>query len=159
MGCPRLLTAVTLAGAICFAAGLQKEFTQQQRRWWAFQPVAKPAVPSPRNQSWVRNPIDAFVMAKLEDKGLHPAPPADKITLIRRATLDLTGLPPLPKKCRLSLTTPLPTPSLKWSTACSPRPATANDGRGTGWTWRATPTAKASRATRRAPTSGAIAIT
>jgi uncharacterized protein DUF1549/uncharacterized protein DUF1553 len=89
---------VTLIGAACFAAGLQKEFTTQQRRWWAFQKVAKPALPATRQQSWVRNDIDAFVLAKLEEKGLHPAPPADKVTLIRRATLDLTGLIPTPEE-------------------------------------------------------------
>ena len=86
MGYPRFLTSMALVGAICFAAGVQKEFTAQQRRWWAFQKVVKPAVPSPKDQSWVRNPIDAFILAKLEEKGLHPAPPAGKITLIRRAT-------------------------------------------------------------------------
>ena len=98
MGCHRFLTAVALVGAICFAASVQKEFTPQQRRWWAFQKVAKPAVPAPKDQTWVRNDIDAFVLAKLEEKGLHPAPPADKITLIRRATLDLTGLLPTPEE-------------------------------------------------------------
>src|SRR5438132_13693189 len=98
MDCPRFLTAAALAGAICFAAGVQKEFTAQQRRWWAFQTVAKPALPSLKDQSWVRNDIDAFILAKLEEKGLHPAPPAGKITLIRRATLDLTGLIPTPEE-------------------------------------------------------------
>jgi Protein of unknown function (DUF1549)/Protein of unknown function (DUF1553) len=98
MGCPRVLTTVALAGAVCFAASVQKEFTQQQRRWWAFQKVAKPPVPATKDQAWVHNDIDAFVLAKLEEKGLHPAPPADKITLIRRATLDLTGLLPTPEE-------------------------------------------------------------
>src|SRR5579862_8707219 len=97
MRCPRLLTAAVL-GVACLAAGLQKDFTPQQRRWWAFQKVVKPAVPAPKDSSWVHNPIDAFVLAKLEEKGLHPAPAADKITLIRRATLDLTGLLPTPEE-------------------------------------------------------------
>ena len=47
MGYPRFLTSMALVGAICFAAGVQKEFTAQQRRWWAFQKVVKPAVPTP----------------------------------------------------------------------------------------------------------------
>ena len=71
-----------------------KPFTESQKRWWAFQPVVKPALPTVKNTSWVRNPVDAFILARLEDKGLSPSPPADKITLIRRASLDLIGLPP-----------------------------------------------------------------
>jgi hypothetical protein len=62
---------------------------------WAFRPVSRPAVPSPRLGP-VRNPIDAFVLARLEKEGLRPSPEADKVTLIRRVTLDLTGLPPTP---------------------------------------------------------------
>src|SRR5213076_503773 len=62
---------------------------------WAFQPVKAPAVPEVRNpQSRLRNPIDAFVLAKLSDKGLSPALQADRRTLIRRAYFDLIGLPP-----------------------------------------------------------------
>src|SRR5204863_3235888 len=65
--------------------------------YWAFQPVAKPAVPSVQNRAWVRTPIDAFVLAKLEGKKLKPNPPADKTTLLRRAYFDLIGLPPSPQ--------------------------------------------------------------
>jgi cytochrome c553 len=66
---------------------------------WAFQPVRTPAVPEIRNhKSEIRNEIDAFVLAKLEAAGLKPAPPADKRVLIRRATFDLTGLPPTPEE-------------------------------------------------------------
>jgi hypothetical protein len=61
---------------------------------WAFQmPVAAP-VPTVKNAAWVKTPIDALVAVKLEAKGLKPAPPADKATLLRRATVDLTGVPP-----------------------------------------------------------------
>ena len=64
---------------------------------WAFQPLAKPAVPQIGNAlSKIQNPIDSFVQAKLNEKNLKPAPPADRATLIRRATYDLTGLPPTP---------------------------------------------------------------
>ena len=66
------------------------------RKFWSFVPVQVPAIPQPATPDWARTPIDAFVMFKLEAKGLQPAPRADRRTLIRRATLDLTGLPPLP---------------------------------------------------------------
>src|SRR5262245_33303669 len=54
------------------------------RNFWSFRPVVRPPVPSVKTQAWVRNPIDAFVLAKLEEKGLSPAPPADPATLLRR---------------------------------------------------------------------------
>ena len=62
--------------------------------WWSLQPVVRPQVPQLANQDWASNPIDAFVLAKLEASGLSPAPPADKRTLIRRLYFDLIGLPP-----------------------------------------------------------------
>jgi hypothetical protein len=61
---------------------------------WAFLPPRRPAVPNVRNRAWVRNPIDAFVALEQEARGLHPAPEADRRTLIRRLSFDLTGLPP-----------------------------------------------------------------
>ncbi|RXK53881.1 DUF1553 domain-containing protein [Oleiharenicola lentus] len=64
------------------------------RKHWAFQPVQKPAVPAVKNTAWVQSPVDAFVLARLETAGLTPNPLADKRTLIRRVTFDLTGLPP-----------------------------------------------------------------
>jgi hypothetical protein len=91
--------ALAAAGiASLFAAESAKQFTPQQRRWWAFQKIVKPAVPEPKNQSWGKNEIDAFILAKLEQKNLTPAPAADRVTLIRRATLDLTGLVPTPEE-------------------------------------------------------------
>ena len=81
----------------------EKKFTEQQRRYWAFQKVVKPAVPAVKDSDWARNPIDAFIVAKLEEKKLKPNPPADKITLLRRATLDLTGLPPTPEEVQAFL--------------------------------------------------------
>jgi mono/diheme cytochrome c family protein len=61
---------------------------------WSFQPVVRPEIPAVQNAGWVRNPIDAFVLARLEREGLAPSPEADKVTLIRRLSLDLIGLPP-----------------------------------------------------------------
>ena len=66
------------------------------RKFWSFKPVANPKVPDVHDASWVKNPVDAFVLAQLESKGLRPAPAADKRTLIRRITFNLTGLPPTP---------------------------------------------------------------
>jgi Protein of unknown function (DUF1553)/Protein of unknown function (DUF1549)/Planctomycete cytochrome C len=67
---------------------------QSKEPHWAFQPVKSVAPPSVANAAWPKSPIDAFVLAKLEQKGLRPVSPADKRTLIRRATFDLIGLPP-----------------------------------------------------------------
>lgn len=64
---------------------------------WSFIPPARPTVPGVRKSGWVRNPIDAFVLAKQEAVGLEPAPEADRNTLVRRLSLDLTGLPPTPE--------------------------------------------------------------
>ncbi|MCS6777287.1 MAG: DUF1549 domain-containing protein, partial [Chthonomonadaceae bacterium] len=66
-------------------------------RHWAYQPLRKVSPPPVRNRSWVRTPIDAFILARLEAKGLRPAPEADRRTLIRRAYYDLLGLPPTPE--------------------------------------------------------------
>ena len=66
------------------------------QRFWAFQPVRKVVPPAVKAKSGVLNPIDRFIQAKLEAKGLKPAPPADRRTLIRRAYFDLIGLPPTP---------------------------------------------------------------
>ena len=69
------------------------------RQFWAFQPLANPPVPQIRNQkSEIGNPIDAFIHAQLAEQKLIPAPPADPRTFIRRATFDLTGLPPTPEE-------------------------------------------------------------
>jgi len=64
------------------------------RQHWSFLPVTKPAIPSVSDPAWCRNPIDNFVLARLEDNGMKPNPPADKHALIRRVTFDLIGLPP-----------------------------------------------------------------
>jgi hypothetical protein len=66
------------------------------REHWAFQPVSRPALPTTRDSSRSRSPIDAFVLARLEKEKLAPAPRASAETLLRRASLDLTGLPPAP---------------------------------------------------------------
>ena len=64
--------------------------------WWSFQKPVRPPVPQPRRSGWVRTPVDAFILAKLEEQGLEPAGEADRHTLVRRAYFDLHGLPPTP---------------------------------------------------------------
>src|SRR5213075_2590090 len=73
-----------------------REFTEAEKKFWAFQPVQKPAIPATKDQEWIKTPVDNFILAKLEEKGLRPATPADKPTLLRRVTFDLHGLPPTP---------------------------------------------------------------
>jgi hypothetical protein len=70
--------------------------TSKESAWWAFRTPRRPGLPEVGNKSWVRTPVDAFILRKLEDQRLKPAPPAAKSTLIRRVTYDLTGLPPSP---------------------------------------------------------------
>lgn len=72
-------------------------FTEEQTSHWSFQPVTDPAPPDVRSD-WVTSPIDQFILQRLNDAGLKPAPPADRRTLIRRVTYDLTGLPPTPEE-------------------------------------------------------------
>jgi mono/diheme cytochrome c family protein len=72
--------------------------THQARAHWAFQPIARPMVPDVRRPDWVRNPIDAFILARLEKAGLGPAHAASRQALIRRVYYDLIGLPPSPEE-------------------------------------------------------------
>jgi mono/diheme cytochrome c family protein len=79
------------------------------RSHWAFQPIARPAVPAVNDAGWSKTDIDRFVLAKLESPGLSPAPPADRRALLRRASFDLTGLPPAPADVAAFENDPSPT--------------------------------------------------
>src|SRR5205085_8254165 len=70
----------------------------EQRGFWAFQPVKPAPPPQVRKSNWPRSTIDRFILAELEKHGIVPAETADKQTLLRRATFDLTGLPPTPEE-------------------------------------------------------------
>src|SRR5262245_24794786 len=72
--------------------------TPEARKYWAYQPVKRPAIPVVKSSQWVVNPIDAFVLAKLEPKGLTQSPRADRVALVRRVYYDLIGLPPTPEE-------------------------------------------------------------
>ena len=76
------------------ATGGAFKITDEHRAWWAFQPLAHVEPPKVTNASWAKGPVDQFILAKLEATGLTPAAAADRRTLIRRASYDLTGLPP-----------------------------------------------------------------
>ena len=72
--------------------------TDEDRKFWSFQPLQKPKVPQVKNASWCRNDLDRFVLAKLEEKKLKPNPAIERRKLIRRVYFDLIGLPPSPEE-------------------------------------------------------------
>jgi mono/diheme cytochrome c family protein len=80
------------------AASPGRAVNDSDRAFWAFQPVKDPSPPTVKRAGWSKSTIDAFILAKLEENGLQPSPPADKRTLLRRATFDLIGLPPTPEE-------------------------------------------------------------
>ncbi|MSR57947.1 MAG: DUF1549 domain-containing protein [Planctomycetaceae bacterium] len=75
------------------------EISPGDREHWSFRPIESPQPPHPRRHGeWVRNPIDGFILERLQAKGLDPSPPADSLGWLRRVTFDLTGLPPTPEQ-------------------------------------------------------------
>ena len=90
-----LLLATYFTGAACLGQTQEEDPTEG---YWAWQQLGDPQIPAVNNEAWCRNEIDRFILAKLEGAGLPPAPEADRATLIRRATFDLTGLPPTPEE-------------------------------------------------------------
>jgi Protein of unknown function (DUF1553)/Protein of unknown function (DUF1549)/Planctomycete cytochrome C len=85
-----------------------RQITEADRHYWAYRPVQRPALPKVKNSAWVKNGIDAFILAKLEEKGLKPNPPADPVALVRRVYYDLTGLPPTPEQVDAFVKAPSP---------------------------------------------------
>jgi cytochrome c553 len=79
-------------------SGPEFKITAKDRAFWSFRPIADPPLPAVRDAAWPRQPLDYFVRARQEAAGLHPVEPADRRTLIRRATFDLLGLPPTPEE-------------------------------------------------------------
>ena len=99
---------------------------------WAFRTPVRPAVPRPAHAGC--NPIDSFLLSRLERAGLAPAPPADRRTLLRRVTFDLIGLPPTPAEIDAFLNDRARAPTTASWTVCWRRRTTASGGRSTGWT-------------------------
>jgi mono/diheme cytochrome c family protein len=84
------------------------QVTAKDRAHWAFQAIKRPTAPTPGGRGWARNPVDAFILAKLEARGLKPNLAASKRELIRRASYDLTGLPPTPEEVEAFVADPAP---------------------------------------------------
>jgi hypothetical protein len=105
---PPLKTKRALSAA---QVALVKRWIQEGAAWgqhWAFVAPKRPPAPETRNRSWRRNPIDDFVLARLEKEGLAPSPEADRATLLRRVSLDLTGIPPTTEELDAFLTDAAP---------------------------------------------------
>jgi hypothetical protein len=90
---------------------LLRRWIDEGAKWdthWAYTAPERPEPPVPANHGWVRTPIDQFILARLEREGLKPSPEADRVTLLRRVTYDLTGLPPTPEEVDAFLADPSP---------------------------------------------------
>jgi Protein of unknown function (DUF1553)/Protein of unknown function (DUF1549)/PA14 domain/Planctomycete cytochrome C len=94
--------------AVGAAVAKGNQITDQDRSYWAYQSPKRPVVPAVKNKAWVRNPVDAFILAGLEAKGLEPASPADRLALCRRVYFDLIGLPPTPEQIDAFVNDPAP---------------------------------------------------
>ncbi len=94
------LESVAVVAAETSAAEAAPKRGSQSQPHWAYQPVARPAVPAVKDAKWVRSPIDALVLAQLEAKDIKPSPDADRATLIRRVTLDSWGIIPTPEEVK-----------------------------------------------------------
>ena len=115
------------------------KITPEKRAFWAFLALKKAPVPAVKDSSWPKTDVDRFILARLEREGLRPVAAADKLTLIRRATLDLTGVPPTPEEVDAFERDSSPGRLLRrWSIAFWPRPGTARRGAVCGSTSRAT---------------------
>ena len=90
------------------ATAAAKKWSDSKTNHWAWQPVKRAPIPEPANPGWCQTPVDKFILAKLEENGFKPNPPADRRTLIRRATFDLIGLPPTPQEVRDFVDDPSP---------------------------------------------------
>ncbi len=94
------------------------QVNETTKNFWSFRKVVRPAVPMVGNPGWVANPIDAFVLKKLEENGLTPNPPAAPRELYRRAHYDLVGLPPEPSEVAAFEAALRTRPITSWSKSC-----------------------------------------
>ena len=99
----KLIAAGIMLASLALASDIAPlgSYTPRERAHWAFVKRATPAVPAfalAADKAWGKNPVDAFILQRLKQEGLKPAPPADRVTLIRRLYFDMTGLPPSPRE-------------------------------------------------------------
>jgi hypothetical protein len=88
--------ALPILASLLLAAGAEQEQEPAPSTHWAYRPIARPELP--HADPWARTPVDRFILATLRDRGLAPSPEADRRTLLRRVSFDLTGLPPTPEE-------------------------------------------------------------
>ena len=114
-----------------------KDRAKADQDWWSLASVGgRRAAVDWNSGEWSRNPIDRFIYARLSVAGLKPNPPADRRTLIRRVSYDLTGLPPTPEETAAFVRVMIRRMRMNsWSIACSRRPAMASNGGGIGSMW------------------------
>src|SRR5262245_8902442 len=94
-----LLVTLTALATRVYADGVPaKPIQPADRQHWSFQPPKRQSVPTVKQTSWVRTPVDAYIQYRLEAAGLSPSPPAERLALLRRVYLDLVGLPPSPEE-------------------------------------------------------------
>ncbi len=141
--------------------GAEPYFTEEERTWWAFRPIRRPPLPAVKEAAKVRTPIDAFLLAALEEKGLTFSPESDRATLIRRLSFDLLGLPPTPEAVDRFRRRHSPGRlRAAGGRIVGVARTTASAGAATGWTSPATPTPRdTASATHPARTPTVTAIT
>ena len=122
--------------------------SEPDQKHWAYVPPVRPSLPNVKNKSWVRNPIDQFVLARLEKEGLQPSVEADRARLIRRLSLDLVVCRLRSKKWMLSLPTNNQMLTRSWLSAFWLLHTTASAGHAIGWTWLGMPIAMDTRVIR-----------
>jgi hypothetical protein len=106
--CGTVALLTLLATGSATSGGRRAAADAPEKPWWSLRPLGRPPLPAVKDAAWCRNPIDRFVLATLEEKGLRPAPEADRATFIRRATFDLHGLPRTPEEALAFVNDPSP---------------------------------------------------
>jgi hypothetical protein len=97
--CGRAISGAAFCLALVFLfTNAERASAEKNSRHWSFVAPVRPPLPTVKQKSWTRNEIDCFVLAKLEETKIRPSPEADRVTLLRRVSLDLTGLPPTPEE-------------------------------------------------------------
>ena len=161
LGSSRLLASVQIGVTLAIltsCAWCEESKVAPEQTAWAFRKPVRAALPTVRRQDWVRNPIDSFVLAKLEAGAIDAGPEADRRVLIRRVTFDLLGIPPTPEEVETFAHDTRRDAYERSSIVCSIRPNLANGPPPFGSTWCAMRKPTASRLTMR-PTALRFATT